>query len=197
MFALDAPDSATGCTQRWACDCPLNALGSCFAVVAETAVSEEWHEAVPRCLLLPATLTLTFTAHWPVALAETVASEEWHEASATLLGRTSGSSAAGGSRYFSLAESEFEDAASELEPGGSQQQCVRRHRQSSSSGGGEVAARSWCGPGKALFASTAQCFIPELDLLAALPCPPLPCLQARSRRQPGRALRRPPRCRWC
>lgn len=50
-------------------------------------------------------------------LAETVASEEWHEASATLLGRTSGSSAAGGSRYFSLAESEFEDAASELEPG--------------------------------------------------------------------------------
>lgn len=49
--------------------------------------------------------------------AETVASEEWHEASATLLGRTSGSSAAGGSRYFSLAESEFEDAASELEPG--------------------------------------------------------------------------------
>ncbi len=49
---------------------------------------------------------------------ETVASEEWHEASATLLGRTSGSSAAGGSRYFSLAESEFEDAASELDPGG-------------------------------------------------------------------------------
>lgn len=46
-------------------------------------------------------------------------SEEWHEATATLLGRFSHGSS--GSRYFSLADSEFEDAASqlasELEPG--------------------------------------------------------------------------------
>ena len=52
------------------------------------------------------------------APAEAAASEEWHEAASAPPARVSH----GSSRYFSLAESEFEDAASqlasELDPGG-------------------------------------------------------------------------------
>ncbi len=43
--------------------------------------------------------------------------EEFHDASAVWLSRPSQGSS-GGTRYFSLAESEFEDAASELPEGG-------------------------------------------------------------------------------